>query len=102
MESISFFEWWIMYGLLGVSLTACALTSRSSEPAATPVLVPPKLTHEPAILQGEIETQFDLARAYIDMGDFAAAENLLKDIRETGGESQKREATELLNECYKK
>ncbi len=43
------------------------------------------------------ETKIDLARAYIDMGDSAAAKSILEEIQEQGTEDQKLIAKKLLN-----
>jgi pilus assembly protein FimV len=40
----------------------------------------------------EQETKLDLAKAYVDMGDEAAAREILEDVLQKGNEAQKTEA----------
>ncbi len=44
----------------------------------------------------EIETKLDLAKAYVDMEDGGAAQDILREIFEQGNEEQKIEARELM------
>jgi pilus assembly protein FimV len=48
------------------------------------------------LLDDEVDTKLDLARAYIEMGDKAGAVDLLKEVEEEGDSRQKREAGDLL------
>lgn len=48
------------------------------------------------LLDDEVDTKLDLARAYIEMGDKAGAVDLLKEVEEEGDVRQKREAGDLL------
>ncbi|MBR9814067.1 hypothetical protein GYB61_09465 [bacterium] len=45
----------------------------------------------------DLSTKLDLARAYVDMGDKDLAESLLKDVVESGDETQKAEANDLMS-----
>ncbi len=45
----------------------------------------------------EVATKLDLARAYVDMGDIDGARDILEEVIVEGNESQKTEATDLLN-----
>jgi pilus assembly protein FimV len=47
----------------------------------------------------EVGTKLDLARAYIDMGDFDGAKDMLKEVIEEGEGEQKEEANTLLESC---
>lgn len=47
----------------------------------------------------EVATKLDLARAYIDMGDFDGAKDMLKEVIEEGEGEQKEEANTLLESC---
>ena len=46
--------------------------------------------------EDEIDTQLDLARAYLDMGDYEGAQSILEVVMQTGSEAQRREAKELM------
>jgi pilus assembly protein FimV len=46
----------------------------------------------------ELETKLDLAKAYVDMGDAAAAKELVKEVLEQGTDEQKKVAQALLDE----
>ncbi len=46
--------------------------------------------------QESIPSKLDLARAYMDMGDYKAAENALKDVMKKGNKEQKEGARDLL------
>ncbi|MDD5411687.1 MAG: tetratricopeptide repeat protein [Methylobacter sp.] len=46
----------------------------------------------------ELETKLDLAKAYIDMGDVAAAKDIAKEVLEKGAAEQKKIALSLLDE----
>ena len=43
-------------------------------------------------------TQLDLARAYIDMGDYKSAQNILKKVAKHGNESEHKKALKLMQE----
>jgi pilus assembly protein FimV len=45
----------------------------------------------------EIATKLDLARAYIDMGDTDGAKDILDEVMQEGTDTQKQEASTLLN-----
>ena len=45
----------------------------------------------------EIETKIDLAKAYIDMGDEAAARGIAQEVLSHGNDAQKSEAQAILN-----
>lgn len=46
----------------------------------------------------ELETKLDLAKAYVDMGDAAAAKDIAKEVLDQGTVEQKKAAQALLDE----
>jgi pilus assembly protein FimV len=46
----------------------------------------------------EVSTKLDLARAYMDMGDYDGASSTLEEVLSEGSDKQKREAEELLDQ----
>jgi pilus assembly protein FimV len=48
--------------------------------------------------EDEISTKLDLARAYMDMGDYDGASSTLEEVLSEGNDKQKREAEELLDQ----
>ena len=46
----------------------------------------------------ELETKLDLAKAYVDMGDAAAAKDIAREVLEKGTDAQKKSAQALLDE----
>jgi pilus assembly protein FimV len=46
--------------------------------------------------EDEVGTKLDLAQAYIDMGDFEGAEDILQEVIEEGDEEQKTSAEKML------
>jgi pilus assembly protein FimV len=46
----------------------------------------------------ELETKLDLAKAYVDMGDTAAAKDLAREVLKQGTDEQKKTAQSLLDE----
>lgn len=48
--------------------------------------------------EDEVSTKLDLARAYMDMGDYDGASSTLEEVLSEGSDKQKREAEELLDQ----
>jgi pilus assembly protein FimV len=48
--------------------------------------------------EDEVSTKLDLARAYMDMGDYDGASSTLEEVLSEGNDKQKREAEELLDQ----
>ena len=80
-----------------VGLGDIALESYVNEPLqANIVLLDTGSLAEPAIDEDAIETNLELARAYIDMGDHDGAKELLDSVLAKGDLSQQAAAQELL------
>ncbi len=54
------------------------------------------------LLNDEVATKMELARAYVDMGDVEAANELLYEVVQSGNEEQKREAESLMLQLRKR
>jgi len=54
------------------------------------------------LLNDEVSTKMELARAYVDMGDVEAANELLYEVVQSGNEEQKREAESLMLQLRKR
>jgi len=50
------------------------------------------------IMDAQVSTKLDLARAYMDMGDVEGARSTLEEVMSEGNADQKKEATELLSQ----
>jgi pilus assembly protein FimV len=48
----------------------------------------------------EVSTKLDLAKAYMDMGDYDGASSTLEEVMAEGDEAQKKEAKELLDQIH--
>ena len=50
------------------------------------------------LMEAQISTKLDLARAYMDMGDVEGARSTLEEVMMEGNDDQRREAEELLHQ----
>ena len=76
---------------------------RVQQPATTPTFVDYSQPIDPAVEleqepQLEVSIKLDVARAYIEAGDFPAAQDMLSEVISEGTESQQLEAQQLLSE----
>lgn len=92
--------WWIWKMLRGgKSKTA----RRVQQPATTAAFVDYSQPIDPALEleqepQLEVSIKLDVARAYIEAGDFPAAQDMLGEVISEGTEAQQQEAQQLLHE----
>jgi FimV-like protein len=76
---------------------------RVQQPATTPAFVDYSQPIDPAVEleqepQLEVSIKLDVARAYIEAGDFPAAQDMLGEVISEGTEAQQQEAQHLLHE----
>jgi FimV-like protein len=92
---------WLIWKMLrtGKSKT----TRRVQQPAATAAFVDYSQPIDPELEleqepQLEVSIKLDVARAYIEAGDFPAAQDMLGEVIREGTEAQQQEAQQLSNE----